>query len=134
MRFLLTLILLVSLHSSVLAQETLRFNENQSYKEQQIVQKFSRNALIARIDLNDDFIDEYGLEKQTNNARLTHYVIIALENRKPIKIGEFHAHKLLVDTKKRYGIRRLIIYNNPHNDFQSKTATWDPYTFSYVIQ
>lgn len=134
MRLLLTLTFALLFIPSALAQETLRFAEAKSYREQQITKKFSDGALIAKIDLNDDFIDEYILKKQTGKEILKHYTIIALENRKPIIIGKFDAHKLLVDTKKRYGIKHLIIYNNPHNDFQSKTAIWDPYTFSYVIQ
>lgn len=134
MRLLLTLAFVFSFPLPVSAQESLRFNEAKDFKEQQIIKKFSHDALITKIDLNDDFIDEYILEKQTNNPKFKHYTVIALENRKPIKIGEFDAYKLLVDTKKRYGIKNLIIYNNPHNDFQSKTVIWDPYTFSYMIQ
>lgn len=134
MRLLLTLAFILSFQLPASAQESLRFKAYEGFKEQQITKKFSPDALIATIDLNDDFIDEYILEKQTNNPKFKRYTVIALENRKPIKIGEFDAYKLLVDTKKRYGIRNLIIYNNPHNDFHSKTALWDPYTFSYVIQ
>ncbi|MEM6812013.1 MAG: hypothetical protein AAF549_06055 [Pseudomonadota bacterium] len=91
--------------------------------------------LIAGYDLNNDIFKEYLVKNQNCLVReYCSYKIIAFKNRKPIIIGEFDAHKILISHEKNYGIHDLIIYNDENSDFLSKTAVWNPYQFRYVIK
>lgn len=134
-------IILITL-SPASAKEVLRFNNPQNHKENKAIEFISKNQQeassvyeIAKIDLNDDLIDEYvikpkGRDKCTQ-ANLCTYTLVALQDYSPIKIGEFNAHKLLILDKKTYGIRDIIVYNDSYNDFKNITARWNPFTFSY---
>lgn len=123
------------------AMETLRFKKAESYKEKKVVefvQKTNKiNNLIASVDLNNDALDEYIIKpaspKDCSAPPLCSHQIIALQDREPILIGKFDAHKMLVSNKKTYGIRDIIVYNIPYNDFKSETATWSPFHFRFIF-
>jgi len=91
-------------------------------------------ALIAAVDLNDDFIDEF-IIKPLNCTKgvFCRHVIVAYMDRAPIIIGEFDAHQITILEKKDYGIKRLTVYNRKNNDFSSNSAFWDPTNFKYQL-
>lgn len=127
------------------ANESLRFSAAQGRKEKAVV-AFVQNLrktpqtpyLVAQNDLNDDAINEYILRPESTNfcpnAPLCSHMIVAFENYQPILIGQFDAHKILLSSKKTYGIRDVIVYNQSHNDFKTTTATWDPFSFRYKLR
>ena len=126
------------------ALEALRFKAAETYKEKQIidfVQKSNGRAsgayALAPADLNNDAINEYVVRPAAKNAcadaPLCSYQIIAFQDHKPIMIGQFDAHKMLVSDKKAYGIRHIIVYNEPHNDFNYETAVWNPFSFRFEL-
>lgn len=135
-------LLLSFLITPVMAQsyEALRFRPAENYKQKQIIQ-FIKNKTqtadisekISKIDLNNDLIDEYIVKQGCAPARLCQYFITAFENHTPILIGRFDAHKILISDKKDYGIRQIIVYNQPHNDFTHATAIWNPHKFEYTL-
>ena len=90
--------------------------------------------LVAKADLNNDFIHEY-IYKPANcrPQALCRYTIMAYMNEKPVIIGEIDAHNLLIGFKKDYGVRRLIVYNQTSNDFTSVQARWNPHVFLYEM-
>lgn len=127
-----------------MAAETLRFRNAESYKERQIitfVEKTNKTNgipyLIATIDLNNDAIDEYIVKpastKNCINRPLCTHQVAAFRDRKPILLGEFDAHKMLISDKKSYGIKNIIVYNVPYNDFKSETAIWNPFNFRFEL-
>lgn len=130
--------------NSVMAFGSLRFVPATSYKEKEVISfvKEHNDALgveylLAPIDLNNDAIDEYIIKPKSMKdcpARpLCSYQIIAHQNHKPILIGQFDAHKVRIGDKKTYGIRQVILYNEPHNDFKTATALWNPYSFRFEL-
>jgi hypothetical protein len=127
------------------ANEQLRFQAPDSYKENKVIEyvssinkKLSSPLLLAKIDLNADALDEYIIRAKDITAcpqnKLCPYVIIALQDHKPIQIGQFDAHKILISNKKNYGIRQIIVYNDAYNDFKNVTAHWNPFSFSFEVQ
>lgn len=141
---LLLLTILFFLPVTAMATEALRFRNADSYKEKQIIQFIEKTNktsgipyLIAPIDLNNDAIDEYIIKpastKYCVRKPLCSHQITAFRNRFPLLIGEFDAHKMVISNKKAYGIRHIIVYNVPHNDFKSETATWSPFNFRFEL-
>lgn len=126
------------------AFSSLRFAPAASYKEKGVINfvKEHNDApdveyLLAPIDLNNDAIDEYVIKpksmKDCPTRPLCSYQIIAHQNHMPILIGQFDAHKMRIGDKKTYGIRQVILYNEPHNDFKTATALWNPYSFRFEL-
>jgi len=124
------------------AQQTLNFKVAKSFKEKQITSFVSKNTnidvssfILAPIDLNEDAIDEYIVKPNSrrlcNDSLFCKHHIIALQDREPIQIGQFDAHKVLISNKNTYGIRDIIIYNNQYNDFKSEIASWSPSKFLF---
>lgn len=144
-RYTLLLIIILAFPTKVSANDSLRFQVPVSYKEKQVVQfvlskqdNFPSPLWIAKIDLNNDAIDEYVIRAQnTDNCasgKLCRHVIIAFQDHKPINIGQFDAHKILISNKKSYGIRQIIVYNDAYNDFKNITASWNPFSFTFEVQ
>lgn len=136
MHFLFCLALTLFSASTAHANETLRFREASTYKENQILahaksQIDSQDLILSSFDLNSDFIDEYVVRTQNKQKQLYSYAILAFENNKPTIIGRFNAFNLLVSPKKTYGINNIIVYNDLNNDFRTFTSAWNPYEFSY---
>lgn len=140
-RALLTL-LLFAFCSPAYANEVLNFKRPKNYKERLVIDFINQQAktppisyLIAPIDLNNDFINEYIIKPTSPNfcASLTFcpHKIIALPQYKPLLIGDFRAHHIIVEDSHAYGVRNLKIYDNKDNNFTFSTARWNPFSFSY---
>lgn len=139
---LLTFLLIFVTFSNAYAQQGLKFGPATTYKQKQIIEFVTAQApesnqkyALAAVDLNDDAIDEYIVRPESAQLcpkkPLCPYQIIAFQDHKPISIGAFDAHKILILDKKTYGIRHIIVYNQSHNDYAHETAIWDPFTFRY---
>lgn len=121
------------------AQLSLNFKIPLNYKELQAVAKAKKESggnvalLLANADLNDDFINEY-IVKPSNcqQQQLCDYKLIGFKAREPIILGEFDAHKIIILSKKDYGVKRLNVYNKSNNDFSFQTAVWDPVQYKYT--
>lgn len=119
------------------ADESLRFQVPVSYKEKQIValvKPAEESYLLAPIDLNDDALPEYVVKPAScAKGTLCSHHIIVFQDRQPIELGQFDAHKILISGKKDYGIRQIIVYNNSYNDFENSTARWNPFAFRFEL-
>lgn len=130
-------ILLILAPTNVNANDKLRFQAPDNYKQNQIIDfvktlaETDATALhLAPVDLNNDMIDEYVVkpisERNCSQAPLCANYVIAFKARVPILLGKFDAHKILVSNKKTYGVHDLIVYNVRRNDFKFNTANWTP--------
>lgn len=135
-------ILNLLLPQKAFATESLRFKQAQSYKQVQMIDFIINHTenteipyVLAEMDLNGDAIDEYIIRPESDEycpaLPLCPYYVTAFQKHEPIIIGQFNAHKMLISDKKTYGIRQIIVYNIPHNDFTFETSSWNPYRFSY---
>lgn len=133
-----TLLLFFMLPSLGEAAEILRFKNPESLRENkaiELISELSDQYKIAKIDLNDDLIDEYIIKPSNDQIcgqnKLCRHIIVAYRQDTPLTIGEFNAHKILILNEKTYGIRDLIVYNDAYNDFKNVTARWNPFNFKY---
>ncbi len=133
-----TLLLFFILPPSGEAAEILRFKRPETFRENKAIEAISQTQdqyLTAKIDLNNDLIDEYIIKSSNDQTcapnNLCRHVIVAYRKDTPLIIGEFNAHKILILNEKTYGIRDLIVYNNAYNDFKNVTARWNPFNFKY---
>lgn len=124
--------------STAYANERLRFQAIETAKEKQILNYASSihketlsTPQIAKIDLNGDLLKEFIIRPSCSTKRLCPHIIIALQDLKPVILGQFDAHKMLISYNKTYGIRDIILYNDLHNDFKSQTIRWSPFFFEY---
>lgn len=115
------------------ANQRLNFQEPETRREKQAISFSQNKGLIAKIDLNNDLIDEY-IVRSCDNKSFCNHTIIAFKEFKPLKIGKFQAHKIVISHEKTYGIHDLIVYNQQYNDFAFETAIWNPFSFSFEIQ
>lgn len=139
MKFLsiLIIILVISVHHSAMASQRLTFKKPNDFKALEVASYAAKelkinDLVVATVDLNDDFIDEY-IVRDSNCAvkEFCTSIIVAYMNRKPISLGRFDAHQIIISNKKDYGIRRLIVYNQKNNDFANSTVIWHPHQYQY---
>jgi hypothetical protein len=93
-----------------------------------------RDALLAAVDLNGDAGDEYILKKGGLDCSQDigcPYTVHALKDGAWITIGTFTGFNLLISDKTTYGIRDILVYTFPYNDFKSERYAWNPAKFGY---
>lgn len=127
------IVLFIFLSNAAHAQQPLTYYTPETRREKQAILLNDNKGFIAKADLNNDLIDEY-IVRDCEGTDFCQHFIIAFKEFKPIKIGEFNAHKIVVSDKKTYGIQQLIVYNQQYNDFAFNTAIWNPFNFSYEFQ
>ncbi|MEM8833985.1 MAG: hypothetical protein AAGB32_05540 [Pseudomonadota bacterium] len=140
MRYALFLLIFTLWPTPSKAQQTIQYAAPHSFREKEITAAYKQEInsddpfIIAKTDLNDDFINEYVLRPAncTKGQICSHGIMVYMDE-KPLLIGEFDAHKIAIAFKKDYGVKRLIVYNQAHNDFSSKLARWDPQLFQYKL-
>ncbi len=141
---LLTVLLLIP-YNAAYASEALRFNPPTNHKENLVIDHLNQQLkttntpyLIAKVDLNNDLIDEYITKPASpqlcRTVSFCPYHIIALPQHQPLLIGQFDAHNILVEDTHKYGVRNLRVYNKLNNNFTSSTALWNPFSFLYEVQ
>lgn len=130
------------INTTAYAMLGLKFQPAETYKQKQIIEQakqdgFDTELVLAPADLNNDAIDEYIVRpadtKSCPQKPLCPYKIIAFQDRTPIELGTFDAHKIQLSDKKTYGVRSIIVYNQPHNDYAHETAHWNPFSFRFEI-
>ena len=120
------------------ASENLIFKPAESHYKSRIVAAFVETLdpnekgpfLVAKTDLNGDDVPEYFV-KSTKSSDLKNHWIIALKRRTPTFLTKIPAKKIVVSDKKTYGIRKLIVYNRPENDFRKEIFVWNPIPFRF---
>jgi len=89
---------------------------------------------IGKIDLNHDGENE--LIFKTTNCRRPEtkclFIIMAQSELTPAELGKVEAYNLLIDEKTTNGVRNLLSYENPLNDFDYEVYNWDAQSKSYI--
>jgi len=119
--------------NQALAQKSLNFRDAETFKEKQALALLHPAPhMLARVDLNGDFIDEYVVRpRNCVVGSLCSHGIIAYEDGNPLIIGEFATRKILLLPEKTYGIHHLRIFNQALNDFAYQDAVWSPHNFRF---
>ncbi|MDH5721880.1 MAG: hypothetical protein OEY94_00975 [Alphaproteobacteria bacterium] len=92
---------------------------------------------IARIDLNDDYYDEYIL-KQKNCVldvppeQFCTFIIIGEKEEKLVQISVFNAKKIQISGKKHAGIYDILAFQSKKNDYEYERYIWSPDDKTYI--
>lgn len=84
---------------------------------------------IATTDLNGDGVDEWIVRQEVTGCESRAdclYFIAGLSEKTPTLLGQIAARKIGIADEKLYGVRKLFVYNNPQNDFDSLLYVWTP--------
>lgn len=84
---------------------------------------------FAPVDLNNDSISEYILITDTLNE----FEIIAIKDDLPVSLGTIDALKLMVSHDQTHGVRSLLVFSDPKNDYDYDVYKWDAINSSYAL-
>jgi hypothetical protein len=86
--------------------------------------------LTAQGDLNGDGITEHFLKSEKTSPVADVY-LLGVKHREVTLLGKIPARKIEITDKKQWGVRRLVVYNDPGNDFRSQIWVWNPWDFQF---
>ena len=88
----------------------------------------------ATDDLNNDGLEEFILRTQSCDAATgCTYHILAETKGDITPLGTLQGHNLLLGNEYSHGVRNLLVFTNPSNDFDYDLYTWHPEHSSYRI-
>jgi len=143
MKLFLTFILLALSSGQSQARESLTYSSGLAERKDRQIYAFVQEQEIypdvtsielAKIDLNADGLAEY-IARPARTAcaqsQFCLYTLVVFKDRTPLLLNKIEAKNLMISTKKTYGIRDLIVYTNPQNDFQARIYSWNPFSFRF---
>ena len=115
------------------AIEPLNFSRDIGFTAKQRLSFYLDDAQAASIDLNGDSKPEYILKNTTcETAEPCDYQVFAFSKERVLRLAHFKARKVVVSDKKTHGVRNLIVYNHPVDDFRSTPFVWDVRKIQFV--
>ena len=108
------------------AADSIPFIKKNDFKDTQIKNLLSEQDFnkIAAIDLNEDSIDEYVLERDFKGA-LRAYELLALIDEQLIPLGIIRAEKLMLAYDQQHGVRSILSFKDANNDYEYEVYAWD---------
>ena len=108
------------------AADSIAFMDKNDFKDIQIQNLLSEQDFnkIAIVDLNDDSINEYVLERDFKGA-LRAYELLALIDEQLIPLGIIRAEKLMLAYDQQHGVRSILSFNDANNDYEYEIYVWD---------
>lgn len=129
----LTILVLALMPKLSYAIEPLSFSSDIGFSAKQRLGFFLQSADAARIDLNGDDRPEYVLQDKACNADiLCEYQVLAFSKDTVLRLARFQARKVVISDEKTHGVRNLIVYNHPVDDFKATPFVWDFRKTQYV--
>ncbi|MCF8495492.1 MAG: hypothetical protein K9G62_02360 [Alphaproteobacteria bacterium] len=136
---------LLTAGSSASAVEPLIFGQILSAREAQLVGDFytaqQKNAPdpagIARADLNGDAIDEFIIRDsqcRTDGKSPCLFDILAETRKGILSLGQIRAQRLIASDASTGGVRAILAFENPMNDYEFQTYAWNTEENRYVLQ
>ena len=142
--FLLAALVLGAGHSAAHATEKLIFDQDISLRALKNIQSFMRQEMpempetlkIAGADLNEDGIPEFIVRPETcgETTGFCPFFVLADMEENVIKLLKTEAKKLALAGSYSHGVRNIIAFKNPENDFDYELYIWDPGRSRYTIK
>ncbi len=142
-RYLFLILLFPILFSAAQASENLSFDTPLNSGEAQRLQKhFQKNGGkipdkidVARADLNEDGIDEFLVKIACfPEEKLCDYRILAETGEEITELGAMKAVKIGLGSGYSEGVRNLLAYRNPANDFDHNVYIWKSEAIRYIMK
>jgi len=120
------------------AAETLRYDHPIPRSSFERIKDFARSNLgspitsyeIARADLNDDGLYEFVLKPKACNTTCR-YNIVAESSKNIVMLGDIRGSNIALGNEFSHGVRNLLVFESPTNDFDYTLYTWHPMSSSY---
>lgn len=109
------------------AVESLRFGKITEHPD-----TLDQSGDVARIDLNGDGYQEYVFRYAKEADGYAFYVFGKANTFVPL--GEYSGKKLMVSDDEHHGVRNLLVFNDPYNDFKFQTFAWDASKAAYALE
>lgn len=91
---------------------------------------------IHEVDLNGDDVPEYIVRLTDTyfmcNNMGCHHGVVAVDENGVTRLGYFQYAELDVSTEKTAGVKDLLVYDNPLNDFAPTVYKWDNESSEYL--
>jgi len=90
----------------------------------------------ARVDLNDDGIDEIILRETNcrNNSAPCAHIVLAHTNDQIFKLSEFQAKYIMLAGTYSHGIRDILAFRDKKNDYNFDLYIWDSHKGQYKLE
>ena len=113
----------ISLQDIVLIEDVLEAHQSSSFK-------------IAHADLNEDGLDEHILSEKncSLNNHFCEHIILSESQGKAVILGKVKARNIVLDNSFTNGVRDLLVYNNPKNDYDTSRYGWNALQSTYVLE
>jgi hypothetical protein len=124
--------------STVHAAEKLRFDAPIPRSSFERIKQFASTNLqhsvesyeIARADLNDDGLYEFVLKpKHCEDVCL--FNIVAEARKEIVRLADIRGANLVLGNETSHGVRNILVFESPTNDFDYTLYTWHPMSSSY---
>lgn len=108
------------------AADSIAFTDKSNLKSETLKTLLSNRDFnqIAEVDLNNDSIDEYVLERDTNEA-FREFEVLALINERLIPLANIQAQKLMIAYDEQNGVRSILGFRDANNDYEYDIYAWD---------
>ncbi len=129
----------VSFLSRADAAEKITYNKFLSERETRLIYTFlsieQPNTLdIAATDLNKDGLNEYIVkDKNCTPKQGCTFKIIAQNSEELIALTEIKALRLMLGDSYANGVRNLLAFQSPENDFKHHVYSWNPEQSRYRL-
>ncbi len=128
----------LSMATTVYAAENLRFDTPISRSSFEYIKQFTHENLgqpietfeIARADLNDDGLYEFVLKPKSCQKGCM-FNVVAEASKKIVPLGDFRGSNLVLGSEFSHGVRNILVFESPTNDFDYSLYTWHPMSSSY---
>ncbi len=120
------------------AAEKLRFEDSIPRSSFERIKLFTDSTLgqsidafeIAKTDLNDDGLYEFVI-RQKECEVLCRYSIVAESSKTIVPLGDLRGSNIVLGNEFSHGVRNLLVFESPTNDFDYTLYTWHPMSSSY---
>lgn len=121
--------------------EPLIYKEQLPQRTSQLIASTLKNENIAAFkaavsDLNEDGTEEYVVTETdcTSNTKFCRSFILSNAEANSVVLGRVDAKNLVLSNTYTDGVRDLLVYNNPKNDYDYTELQWNARESSYVLK
>lgn len=91
---------------------------------------------VARVDLNQDGLDEFVIKTDKCNAadQACAFLFLAETSGKMYGLGEINARGVLIGNETKNGVRNILAFQNDQNDYDYQIYVWEPIRAQYILR
>lgn len=135
------LFVLFCMAGPTLASGPLQFEHTPNASEKLALEEYFKSASppardydIAVSDLNEDGMKELILRANCNPEKSCLFIVLAYKDNVLIELAKIQAYTLTLGSAYSVGVRNIIAYNRPDNDYRPSLYVWEPGARRYMMK